>query len=303
VTAYVALHNAFPGLRERLRLAEERAEAADRTLEGTQRDVLTLKQMVEYNAAQRDKSDDSNDEALTKIAQAINTIRELQAERDEAVKRAEAAEKDAEIARGSRSEIMAQYEQLTKLCRATEERERGYAATVNVLREKVTEFLNQIRVCHIGCEHNEQADGVCLGIMTQRQYFELDSVLAATPAQNLGRVKAAALRHFSDHITNIIKATSGVSHHEWLSALRSCRAEAETMADAISSTSSQSLGRVRAAAAKAALVRYEKWVDWNEASPRTRSEWPDGLPRIPESHCMLSTLIAEYDAIEAGEGA
>lgn len=64
---------------------------------------------------------------------------------------------------------------------------------VERLREKVEQFLNEIRICPCGCEHNEQADGVCLGSMTQRQYFELEAVRAATPAQSLAKCKAEAL--------------------------------------------------------------------------------------------------------------
>jgi len=61
---------------------------------------------------------------------------------DAATARAEAADKDAEIARSSSAEIMAQYERLTQLCKSTEERERDLLSQVHILRDSMRWIVN-----------------------------------------------------------------------------------------------------------------------------------------------------------------
>jgi len=69
---------------------------------------------------------------------------------DAATARAEAADKDAEIARSSSAEIMAQYERLTQLCKSTEERERDLLSQVHILRDSMRWIVNVAETTHYG---------------------------------------------------------------------------------------------------------------------------------------------------------
>lgn len=103
--------------------------------------------------------------------------------------RAEAAEKDAEIARGSRAEIMAQYEQLTQLCKATEERERAALATDAGLRLALEEYADETQwgLTHDNARHCDWFMSRGLPADKQDGWAIAKAALAASPDDHARR--------------------------------------------------------------------------------------------------------------------
>jgi small-conductance mechanosensitive channel len=93
-----------------------------------------------------------------------------------------------------RDEAREKYAQLTQLCKATEEREREYMAHAADLRGALEEVrIRAAFVGHPGEAFYDRGDGVMVPDWRDVLH-QLESVVARTPAQSLGRIKAEALR-------------------------------------------------------------------------------------------------------------
>jgi uncharacterized protein involved in exopolysaccharide biosynthesis len=150
--SFAALHNAFPGLLARLDQLQAQLETASNNARHYADRCTALEAEVERLQERADRSG----RALADVYSHLTT----------ATARAEAAEKN--------------YEQLTQLCKATEDRERTALTTVAGLRRAL-----------------EEIDGDVAGLgwtKTGRTRGRISAALAASPDDHARRLKSEALR-------------------------------------------------------------------------------------------------------------
>lgn len=131
-----------------------------------------------------------------------------------------------------RDEAQSQYKQLTKLCKATEEREREYMAHAANLRgalDAVLELAREWAIESGSAAHPQASVGQRRAEIEAMEALEahVDAALALTPAQSLGRLKAKALREMA----RLFMATnkSDLSYYQRDLAARFCKAEADRL--------------------------------------------------------------------------
>jgi hypothetical protein len=98
-----------------------------------------------------------------------------------------------------RDEAQSQYKQLTKLCKATEEREREYMAHAAGLRGALD--LARVQFDWIRQNSKPPVNGYsesAIWAVVVTASRDASSALARTPAQSLGRIKAEALRSVAE---------------------------------------------------------------------------------------------------------
>jgi len=79
--------------------------------------------------------------------------------------------------------------------------------------------------------HVERLRGAIADMRERTNHPICISVLSATPAQSLSKLRAETLLRFRDHVRNIHSATNEVSSECWNAALKAIIGEAETMAE------------------------------------------------------------------------